>query len=204
MNRRTFLRDVATVGSIGLIAGCLGTGYAGSDQQDTTTSSKTPNCPTFGSDVDRVVCANRGPAEDQPVYIESDEQTFTVITTNRTVEALGLTLHNQSDSPFVVNPGEWVIMRRIESNWSESASGERTEQPITIVPETTHMWSLSLTPHPTPYTEETTFITADLEEGTYIFAVVGELQNGDRTRRIECQAQFELVKKKTTRTSSEG
>jgi hypothetical protein len=37
-----------------------------------------------------------------------------------------------------------------------------------------------------------------------VFAVVGELQSGDRTRRIECQVQFELVKKKTTRTSSEG
>jgi hypothetical protein len=204
MNRRTFLRDIATVGSVGLIAGCLGTGYAGSDQQDTTTSPKTPNCPTFGSEVDRVVCADRGSAENQPVYIELDEQTFTVVTTNQTVETLGLTLRNQSDDPFVVNPGEWVIMRRTESNWSESASGERTEQPISIGPESTHRWSLSLAPHPTPYTEETTFITANLEEGTYIFAVVGELQSGDRPRRIECQAQFELVKKKTTRTSSEG
>lgn len=201
MNRRTFLRDVATVGSVGLIAGCLGTGGG---QQDTTTSPKMPNCPTFGSEVDRVVCADKGSAENQPVYIDPDEQTFTVVTTNQTVETLGLTLHNQSDNPFVVNPGAWVIMRRTESNWSESASGEHTEQSITIGPESTHRWSLSLAPHPTPNTEETTFITANLEEGTYIFAVVGKLQSGDRTRRIECQAQFELVKKKTTRTSSEG
>ncbi|MCU4719719.1 hypothetical protein [Halapricum hydrolyticum] len=204
MNRRTFLRDVTTVGCLGLISGCLGTGSVGRDQQDTTTSPKIQNCPTFGSDVDRVVCADRGSTKDQPVFIESDEQPFTVVTTNQTVETLGLTLHNQADNQFVINPGAWVIMRRGDSNWSENASGERTEQSITIGPESTHRWSLSLTSHPTPYTEEKTFITANLEDGTYIFAVFGKLIRGDRTRRIECQAQFELVKKKTTPTSLEG
>lgn len=201
MNRRTLVRDVASVGSIGLIAGCLGTGQMGSEQQETTTS---PNCPTFGSDVDSVVCANGGTPAEQPVYIESDEHPFTVATPTQSVETLGLTLHNQADEPFVLDPGGWVIVRREAGTWSERASGERTDQSITVAPASTHRWSLSLTPHPTPRTEETTFITADLESGTYLFAVVGQLEGSDRPRRIECHTQFELVTETTTRTPSEG
>lgn len=196
MNRRTLLRDAVSVGGIGLIAGCFGTGHMGSEQQETTTSR---TCPTFWSDVDRVVCANGG----SPVYIESDEQPFTVVTSTQTVETLGLTLYNQTDDTFIIDPGGWVIVRRGASTWSERASGERTAQSITIGPGATHRWSLSLTSHPTPRTDETTFITADLEAGTYLFAVVGELQSSDRPRRIECHTQFELVTKTTTRTSSE-
>lgn len=204
MDRRAFLQNAATVGGVGMTGACLSTGYSGNSQQNISTNkSTTANCPSFVSDVDTVICADGGVIEDQPVYLEPDTQTFTIVTTNQTVEALGLTLHNQSDDPFVVGPNAWVIIRWTDDNWTESTSGDRTEQSITVAPGNTHTWSLSLTPHPTPHTEETTFITANLEEGTHIFTVIGELQSRDQTRRIECQAQFGLVKKETTRTSTE-
>lgn len=203
MNRRAFLRKIATVSGIGMMGGCLDSSAQGSDPQDATmNTSTTTDCHSFMPDVDTVICSDSGAGENIPVYLASSVQTFTVVTTDQAVETLDLTLHNQSDHPFVVNPGAWVILRRTSNDWHESAAGDQFEQSITVAPGDSHTWSLSLTPHPTPYTEETTFITENFEEGTYIFAIAGQLEGDEQSRRIECHTQFDLIKTETSQTTS--
>lgn len=209
MNRRGLLRNLAAIGSTVSISGCISQKSTGQDQSTTTTntpeiqnrstittnSPETPTCPSFAPETERTICANTTNTINLGVYLKPDSQTFSVTTSNQTVETLGLTLQNRSAHSFIVNRGAWMIMRRTDDGWSESAAGDHTEQSITIAPETSHMWSLSLLPHPSPQAKEKTFITTNLKEGTYIFTVVGQLQNDDQTQRIECQSQFNLVKK---------
>lgn len=204
MNRRTLLGQLVAVGSAASIGGCLGIEAAGRDQQVTSTMSPmTPNCPSFRSGTNMTICANRTETQSQPVYLEPDSQTFSAVTSNQTVETLGVTLYNQPDCSLVVNPDAWFIMGRTSNDWIESAAGDGTGKSIKAIPRDTYTWSLSLAPHPSPHADKTTFIMANLEEGTYIFAVVGRLESGDPTPRIECHAQFELVTEETTQTSTE-
>lgn len=203
MNRRTVLRKVTAVSGASMMAGCLGSGVQASGSQETTmTTSTTADCPSFMSDVDTVVCSDRGAGENPAVYLASGTQTFIVDTSDSAVETLRLTLHNQSNSPFVVNPGAWILMRRTSDGWRKRVAGDQFEHSITVASGDSHTWSLSLTSHPTPYTEETTFIMADLEEGTYLFVIVGQLEGDEQSRRIECHTQFDVIKTLTTQTTT--
>lgn len=195
MIRRTFLGQVVIVGSVASIGGCLGERGSEGTQQDTSTTSEPSDCPSFVPNSDTTTCTDGPRVGESAIYLEPESHTFTVITDNRTVETFGLHLHNQSDNPFLVDPGAWFVMHRMGNGWTESATGDDTGAPITIAPGRTHTWSLSLVPHPSPRTDETTFITADLEQGKNVFGVVGETKREDGGgRRVECLAEFELVK----------
>ena len=202
MDRRTVLQTIVA-GSAGTIGGCLDTKNTGSDRRTTdVTRSDSADCPSFSTNTDEPILANGTPTAPHPVTLQPTAPQFTVDTTDRTVETFGLTLHNRSDRAFVVSPGAWTIVCRTDDGWSERAAGDRSGQPITVAPSATHTWSLSLTLHPSPLTDETTFVTADLAEGTYVFAIAGRL-TGDRTRRIEPHARFELLKAEATPTTNE-
>lgn len=198
MNRRALLEELAAIGAIASIGGCLSRKSIGQEQStNSTQSTEGSTCPSFTPDSDRTICADRATTAEQPVYLTADPQPFTISTNDQTVEILKQTVHNQSEHSFVVNQGAWMIMRRTDNDWSKSAAGNHTEQSITVAPGATHTWSLSLISHPSPRTTKNTFITANLEEGTYIFSVIGKLQQSDQPQQIECQSQFNLVKKET-------
>lgn len=132
-------------------------------------------------------------ADDLRVAAETDE--FVVETDDATVEALGFTLRNRASCSVTVVPSEW----RIESdgpNGETVARGDGRSTERTLHAGETHQWSLSLTPHPTPYTEETTYIVADLEEGTYEFVVTCSLTPQNQVTR---SAGFTVRKQPDTR-----
>lgn len=107
-------------------------------------------------------------ADDLRVAAETDE--FVVDRDDEAVETLEFTLRNRASCPVTVVPSEW----RIEHDGPDGATvarGDGRASERTLQPGETHQWSLSLAPHPTPSTEETTYIVAALEDGAYDFVV---------------------------------
>lgn len=201
MERRTFVRWFAGVGGLPAVAGCLNVGTGGTVPTNTPAhSTETPMCPTFSSEVDVTVCADAA-GSTSPVVLEPESKTFTVVPSDRKVETFALTLRNRSERPFATSPGAWTVVRRSGDDWTETATGDETDESIRVEAGGVHVWSLSLTPHPTPRTEQTTFVTADLVEGQYLFAVVGQFEADSGTQRVECHAQFELEEETTMKTS---
>lgn len=201
MNRRTFVRRLTGVGAAAGVAGCLGRGYGGTTPANVPTGQTgPPACPTFSSGVDVAVCADEANST-TAVSLEPESRTFAVVANDGRVETLALTLHNRSRRAFATAPGAWTVVRRTGADWTEAATGDGTDESVRIEPGGSHVWSLSLTPHPTPLTERTTFVTTDLDEGTYLFAVVGRFEVDDRKLRVECHARFELEEQATTEPS---
>ncbi len=131
--------------------------------------------------------------DDLSLEAETDE--FVVDTGDDTVETLTFTLRNRASCSVTVAPSGW----RIEgegANGETVARGDGSSSERTLDTGETHRWSLSLTPHPTPYTEETTYVVADLEEGTYEFVVTCSLTGQNRVTR---KAGFGVVKRTSTR-----
>lgn len=176
MNRRAFLTTLTVIG-VGGGSGCLDRSVLnGAVPAETQTTEKptTPDSPT--------------PAH-RRVVLTADQKRWDP-TTGEWIGMLGFTLKNRSSQPFVVNPRAWTIHRWTEERWRERATGEPA-RPTSVAPDTTHNWSLSLRPHPTPFLPNTTFIWAELDEGTHMLTVHGRKAGGDR---IDCHAQFELIK----------
>lgn len=202
MERRSILKHLAAVGTISGIGGCLSSTSTNLADNPTTTNSSSDECASVWKNTDRTICKEQESNRAPRLSLNPESEIFTVITGDHSVETLGLTLQNHTDQQVIVDPSEWRILRQVDDEWSESARGEGTAESVAISPGKSHEWSLSLTPHPTPRTEETTFITADLHEGTYLFAVLGMIGDGNQTQRIECHTQFELVKRLATESPS--
>lgn len=187
MNRRSFLEQFTAVCSLASISGCLDqTLTQGGSSTDKPHTPDTVNSPTTDPDMTNDDKSN--------IYFESNEQQWVVTTGDQTIETRAFTLHNQLSQPFTTNQGAWTISQQTEDGWSEIDAGDGSDE-ITIAPKTTHTWSLSLQPHPTSQTSNSTNISSDLSEGTYLFRVVGNRQGNNHSQRTECQTRFDLVKK---------
>lgn len=133
--------------------------------------------------------------DDLSVEAETDE--FVVEPDDDTVETCTFTLRNRASCSVTVDPSDW----RIEgdgANGEPVARGDASSSERTLDAGEIHQWSLSLTPHPTPYTDETTYVVADLEEGTYEFVVTCSLTGQNQVTR---RAGFTVVKRSSTRQS---
>lgn len=133
------------------------------------------------------------------VSFEANTDEFTVATDNNTVETLVFTLQNQTTCSLTLDSEGWHIERESEDGWKQIESGDTSDELITISSGSEHKWSLSLTPHPTPDTDSTTFIVADLPEATYSLVVTGTL---DDEKRLSQRAEFTLEKQTTSETNT--
>lgn len=193
MERRSVLRRLGALGGLLGTAGCLTGSSTNTSGPTTNTMNKTGECPTLNSNVDRTICDDVSKDSTPRIILSADPTSFTVDTTDQSVETLQFTLSNQSDQPFVIDSRSWAIARVTDGNWNKIESGDPSEQSITVSPGGKHRWSLSLTPHPTQQTKNTSFITANLEDGNYVFAVNGKLKRSRQPLQVECQAQFTLT-----------
>lgn len=128
---------------------------------------------------------------------ESDE--FVDVTDNNRVETHVFTLENQTECDVEIDVEEWTIEEKTGDSWEEVETGDGGED-RTIESRAKHEWSLSLTPHPTYDSETTTFVVADLSEGTYRFSITGTRSDGET---VTGQARFELLTRIEQSTESE-
>ncbi|MFB6172486.1 MAG: hypothetical protein ABEJ23_08115 [Haloarculaceae archaeon] len=122
---------------------------------------------------------------------EAEADDFVVETDDTGVETFLFTLRNRTSCSVTVSPGAWRIERE-GTDGEPVARGDSQSSERTLHGGDTHQWSLSLTPHPTPYTEETTYVVAALEEGRYAFVVDCALAGQTQVTR---RAGFTLVKR---------
>lgn len=122
------------------------------------------------------------------VTFEGEADKFVVTPDDNSVDTHVFTLHNQNSCEVTVIPSNWRIERK--GNGETVTSGEGNSGGRTILAGDTHQWSLSLEPHPTPFTEQTTFIVSDLEQGDYVFIVSYSL--GSRGQ-VSHRASFTIV-----------
>ncbi|AZH26051.1 hypothetical protein [Haloplanus aerogenes] len=202
MQRRTVL---ATLGSLSATAGCVGITPPRSDGRDRATGTGTsrtdgerpdadPNCPSFAADPDRTVC---WPSEDRirsRVFLNASTPVFEPDSDDLSAETVEFVLHDQHpDRSVGVDPHDWWIARRTGDGWDRIASGSTSDAWRTIDPGQRYTWSLSLQPHPTPRTDDTTYIVQALDDGTYAFGTVALLGGrADDALRIECVAVVEV------------
>lgn len=109
----------------------------------------------------------------EEISLEADTDTLVVVADDTTVETLELTLHNRTEQQLTLNPGSWHIEQKVRDSWKHVAAGGESADRRTVARGSAHSWSLSIVPHPTPHTNSTTYVTADLETGTYAFVVTG-------------------------------
>lgn len=122
-----------------------------------------------------------------PFTVETNR--FVVTMDDDTVETLGFTLDNQTKCPISLVPTGWELVRNVDRGWEQVDRGAGESGPITVASGEDHRWSLSIVPHPTPFTESTTFIHADLSPGTYALEVSGSVDG----TRIPRRARFTLT-----------
>lgn len=139
-------------------------------------------------------------SDESAIAFAAQTDQFVVVTTNNAVETLEFTLENHADCPLTVSTSAWIIERKTNGGWKQVDAGQMDENQRTVSNGDEHKWSLSLSPHPTQKTDSTTFVTADLEEGTYRFVITGTL--ADDTQ-IKQRAKFVLEKRAASKTSTE-
>ena len=129
--------------------------------------------------------------------IDAEADEFVVDPGDNTVETLLFTLRNRTSCSVTVIPSDWRI-KRDGANGETVARGDGRSSERTLHTGETHQWSLSLTPHPTPYTEETTYVVADLDERQYEFVVTCSSAGQDQVTR---RAGFTVAKRPSESTS---
>lgn len=219
MRRRTLLAAVGS--SLLAVSGCTATSSNsdetpenGGNTSETPTDTPAGNgqegdaagasfadvpCPSFADSPDRTVCSHTR-ASDTAVYLTVSTEVFTPTTSDDSVETMAITLHNDSDTQFGLNPHEWAIKRQTASGWTHVAPQEYVEPWYTLDAGETYTYTLSVQPHPTPQ-EDTHAITEDLSSGTYAFQLTGFLgdtaadgPSGDEgeTTHVECIGLFNV------------
>ncbi|MFC7074806.1 hypothetical protein ACFQJ7_15930 [Halovenus rubra] len=176
---------------------------AGNESSNDTPAGGTPtdgdgnqpvgsNCPSFSDKVDRTVCARS--ETDSQIYPTISKQVFEPTTDDNTVENLQITLHNESDKTFGLNPYAWALKRQTDDGWSHVAPEAYIQPWENVESGGRYNWNLSVEKHPTPSEEQTVWIAEDLESGTYAFQITGmaSTESDDDGPRIECVAQFEI------------
>lgn len=209
MKRRTTLKRLGAMVSTISATGCLGMNSfsGGSNETNTTTRSSTETmtkhttassslfegqpCPSFDTSSERTVCYHTVDTETAPVYLVPNPEHLTVGTDETVIKTVEFTLYNRSQQSFVIEPPRWKICRNEKECWSLTASGTGETDVLIVPPGEQHRWLLSLKPHPTPRTENTTAITVGLKEGKYAFRVSGHFADETHSR-IECIALFAI------------
>lgn len=212
MKRRTVLAMLGALPAV-TAAGCAGLapssdGGVGDREMgtgtDTGTATATPTpdegrdgevaCPSFATDPDRTVCWPSADRIRSQVYLNASIPVFEPDPDDSTVETLEFVLHDQHPERVVgVDPHDWHIARPTAGGWSRVASGSESDAWRIIAPGERYTWSLSLRSHPTPRTDDTTYLVQALDDGTYAFGTVAHL--GGRTDdalRVECVAVVEV------------
>jgi hypothetical protein len=205
MKRRTVL---ATLGSAAAsAAGCVGLAPTDHGSESTGDDARTGvgspavdgsqvagPCPSVAADPDRTVCWPPAERIRSRVYLNASIPVFEPDPDDSAVETLEFVLHDQhSDRRVGVDPDDWRIDRRTGEGWDHVASGQSSDRWRTIEPGERYTWSLSLRPHPTPRTDDTTYLTRALDDGTYAFGTVAHLGGrADDALRIECVAVVEI------------
>lgn len=180
MKRRTLI-SICGVG-IASVSGC--TGFTSPQRSPDDAPAKSSNRPCEVS---------------EGVSLTTESSEFVVIAENNQVETHVFTLSNETGCVVEIDAEQWVIEEQSGETWEQVETGGGGEN-RTIESGGEHEWSLSLSPHPTPDSDTTTFIVADLSEGTYRFSVTGTRSDGETVTR---EAQFEVVMRTESTSSSE-
>jgi hypothetical protein len=212
MHRRRYLASVAVLISS---TGCLGTSTRtsksqGDDGISTTTTpvtpprtsenqrddgdntTATPVCPPFETDADRTICF-RTRSDSESIWLGVSHADWTIDTTDDTIETNSFKLHNESDTTLRFNPHSWELYeqqhKQTSTKWKEFSRQDGSDH-VSLAPNETYHWSLSRQPHPSPNTEHTDYITADIDTGRYAFVV--RIPDPRRDASIACLARFSL------------
>lgn len=132
-------------------------------------------CPPYAPDADGAVCSHTVDTDAAPVFLLPSP------TVADSVDALDLTLHNDSPSPLEFNPYSWTLHERRDDGWTRidrQSSGSGT---VTVDAGATHRW---------PFAVVLTYFgtEAPLPPGDY----AAELPVPDGDDWLRCVAVFEL------------
>lgn len=162
-----------------MLAGCTGDGASDESPASTPTGersrSETPTAegtptpegtPTAGESPCPAAAA---------VTFEAEASALIVDRNDDAVESIEFLLRNGGECALDVVPEAWRIERLADGAWEQVATGSGDAsgpEAVSLAPGDGHRWSLSLSPHPTPHTDEKTFVVPDGEfpAGTYRFA----------------------------------
>lgn len=201
MNRRQVL---ALLGSAG-IAGCLGTSPdepRGTDRTTATTDRTTETdlpefgvsnpegCPSFDSDVKRVVCS---PDADDPLTFESGSQSGSLPRAE-----FEFVLTNGTNAQFDVNFYNWSVWKRAQGDWFRVAPRGWPQPLMYLRPGDSHAWHLTVDntdlDRPIPRAEGTTNVTViGLGAGTYAFGTDGWFNGQSYENGTGIATRFELT-----------
>jgi hypothetical protein len=228
VRRRTLLATAAA--ALAGTAGCTSSGSespGGTDRNGTTSTPSTsgpttgeptddpttddpttgdPNgefdwgsCPSFAESADRTVCyyANRASSD---VYLAPGSREFVDYAANDEVETQRLTLYNDSDRTFGLNPHEWAVKQWDDGKWTHVAPDEYVEPWYELEPGETYEWILSTEEGPGPMSENSMSVVVDfpwedVQSGSHLaFAVDGLLGSGEDEEHLECVARFKYLR----------
>lgn len=207
MNRRQVL---ALLGSTG-IGGCLGGGGSGNPASTPRTAATTtdratdrtaatdlpelgvPNpegCPSFDSDVKRVVCS---PDVDAPLTFESGHQSGSLPRAE-----FEFVLTNGTNAQFGVNFYGWSVWKRAQGEWFRVAPRMVPQPLMYLRPGDSHAWHLTVDntdlDRPIPRAEGTANVTVvGLGGGTYAFGTDGWFEGQHYENGTGIATRFELT-----------
>lgn len=196
-NRRAVLSLLAGTAT----GGCLGAGPGTGTPSTETTGTDDPSelgvedpagCPSFGSNVERVVCAPDAP-EGTPMALAPAEQSGALPRTE-----LSFSLTNGTDSRLTTNFYAWKIWKRVDGEWFHVAPRAWPVPAMTLEPGDSHAWTVTVDnadlDRRLPRAEGTDRVTvAGLGAGTYAFGVAGAFESETYESKTGFAARFELT-----------
>lgn len=191
------------------VGGCLSSAPTGESSAATTTSTEGPpdsvattdadpsavgtrnseDCPPFGDDVVRVVCA---PASDAPLTLAPVEQSGSLPTVDFT-----FTLANGTATTFQTNFYGWSVWKLVDGSWFRVAPRAWPQPLMSLSPGDTHTWDLTVDnadlDRRIPRSEGTAEATVvGLGAGTYAFGIDGWFETRSHEAQTGVAARFEL------------
>lgn len=147
MKRRHLLAR-AGIGSVGSLAGCLGSAEPSGESEERTRTDVDEDdaerdraapaiddrpCPPYDTVRDRAVCSHTVDPETAPVSLEPSPER-SVLADGRPADEIALTLSNRSTRPLTVNPYSWTVWHDSGTGWEAfwqeySITGHRTVSP---------------------------------------------------------------------------
>lgn len=190
MERRTFV-SLGIAAGVSVLAGCTASAFPGNDTSQPTTASPdgdgTPtatasptqsdpvaDCPEL-ADADRTVCA---PNETGLLAVRQSTETGTAGDWS-----LLVTVTNQADVPYGMNPYAWALYRPSGDGWRRIAPDAHIEPWTELAPGKAYTWQLG-TADAKATADQRVFV--DLDPGKYAFVVTF-----DGPDRVAAVATFE-------------
>lgn len=146
-------------------------------------------CPSFDSDVKRVVCS---PDADAPLAFDHAERSGSLPRAEFSFE-----LTNETNATFETNFYGWSVWKRVDRKWFRVAPREWPQPLMYLRPGDSHAWQLTVDnsdlDRPIPRAEGTEAVTVvGLGSGTYAFGVDGWFEGQDYRNKTSVAARFEL------------